>query len=393
MRRSSSSFLASLVVLVVTACAGGAEDIAEAASDAGMDGLAGADAPADVAPETAGPKPTTGLVTNQRIVYADGLHNENTDLTWWNGATWLVFRGGETGQTGSPKARLKVFRSTDLGDTFALAAEIFMPDRDNRDPKFLIQDGRLVLMAISRVPGGHIRDAGGLAWTVRTESSDGVTWTTPPVKVYEETWGFWRYARHGALLYATGYNDGDTQVGLFSSPDGIQWQRVSLIYDSAPDIPSEAELQFFGDTAVSLVRLDNGATLVEEGHTAVCVAEPPYAAWDCGRLFDKRLDGPVWFQHQGRQLVVARKHLPGSHKRTALYEILGALDDPRASLELKELFEFQSAGDTAYASVMPMGGAQFLVTWYSSAVSKDEIWLSGMISPSDIWAAWIDLGK
>jgi len=393
MRFGSWISFAFFVPLVVAACSGATDDIADALSDAGTDVLPEADAPADVLPEAAGPKPTTGLVTNQRIVYSDGLHNENTDLAWWNGATWLVFRGGETGQTGSPKARLKVFRSPDLGDTFELVAEIFMPERDIRDPKFLVEDGRLVLMAISRVPGGHIRDAGGLAWTVRTESSNGVTWTTPPVKVYDETWGFWRYTRHGALLYATGYNDGDTQVGLFSSPDGIQWQKVSLIYDSAPDIPSEAELQFFSDTAVSLVRLDNGATLVEEGHTAVCVSEPPYATWDCGRQFDKRLDGPAWFHHQGRQLVVARKHLPGSHKRTALYEILGALDDPLAPLELKELFELQSAGDTSYASVMPLGGAQFLVTWYSSVVAKDEIWLSGMISPSDIWAAWIDLDR
>src|SRR5262249_39011557 len=92
-------------------------------------------------------KPTTGLVTNQHIVYRDGLHNENTDLIRWNDKTYLVFRGGETAQLGSPKARLKVYESSDAGDTWKLNAEIFMPDRDIRDPKFVIEDDKLVIYA------------------------------------------------------------------------------------------------------------------------------------------------------------------------------------------------------------------------------------------------------
>ena len=338
------------------------------------------------------PKPTTGFVSNQRIAYTDGLHNENTDLVAWNDELWLVFRGGETAQTGSPIARLKVFRSADGGDRFDLAAEIFVPDRDIRDPKFVVEDGALVIYAISRVPGGHVRDAGGLAWTVRTQSRDGVKWSDP-VRIFDETWGFWRFVRHGDAWYATGYNDGDVQVGFFRSVDGVSWQKVSLIYDSDPDVPSEAELQFLGDTAVSLVRLDNGKTLLDEGHTAICVAQPPYAAWDCGRMLDKRLDGPNWFSHDGRQIVIARKHLPDGRKRTAIYELKGDLANPAARIDLLELAELQSAGDTSYVGVASLGGDQYLVSWYSSDVPSDPIWMVGMFSPSDIWLAWLDFGK
>ena len=344
------------------------------------------------APDVAavGAKPTTALVSNQRIAYSDGLHNENTDLISWKGATWLVFRGGEFSQGGSPKARLKVFRSLDLGDELTMTAEIFMPERDIRDPKFLIQDGKLAIYAISRIPGGHVRDEGGLAWTVRSETSDGSHWS-PPTAVYDEKWGFWRYAEHGGLYWATGYNDGDVQVGLFSSADGSKWRKVSLIYDSQPDVPSEAELQFFGETAVSLVRLDNGASLLDEGHTAICVAPPPYVQWNCARKLDKRLDGPKWFAHKGRQFIMARKHIADGKKRTALYELRGDLADVAAAVHLDELFEFQSAGDTAYVGVMPMGGAQFLVSWYSGVVATDEPWITGMFAPTDIWLAWVDL--
>lgn len=349
-------------------------------------------APAPVALPAQNPKPTTGFVSNQRIVYTDGLHNENTDLVVWQGKMWMVFRGGEISQVGSPTARLKVWRSADLGDRWELVAEIFMPDRDIRDPKFLIQGDKLAIFAITRVPGGHVRDADGLAWTVRAESADGVKWSAP-VKIAEETWGFWRYAKLKNAWYATAYNDGDTQVGLFSSTDGKAWQKVSLIVDSPKDVPSEAELQFFGDVAVSLVRMDNGSDLLQEGHTAVCLAKAPFAKWDCGRQFNKRLDGPNWFAHRGRQFVVARKHLPDTRKRTAVYEILGNLPDPKAALELKELAELQSAGDTAYVGVAPMGGDQFLVSWYSSDVPKDDKWIVGMFTPSDIWLGWLDFSK
>ena len=365
--------------------------VAIALASCGTSSTTSADAMSDTSADVAsGPKATTGLVSNQRIVYKDGLHNENTDLIHWQDKTWLVFRGGEDSQVGSPKARLKVYQSVDLGDHITLTAEVFMPDRNIRDPKFLVQDGKLVIYAIARVPGGHLRDEGGLAWTVRTESSDGISWTTPQ-KIYDEKWGFWRFAEHGGLLYATAYNDGDTQVALLSSADGKAWQQVSLIVNSKPDVPSEAELQFFGDTAVSLVRMDNGTSLLDEGHTAICVAAPPYAKWDCSRMLNKRLDGPKWFSWNGRQFIMARKHLDDGRKRTAIYEILGDLATVSASVTLNELFEFQSAGDTAYVGVLPMGGGQFLVSWYSSDVPTDEIWASGMFTPSEIWLAWLDL--
>ncbi|MFO0727959.1 MAG: hypothetical protein U1E65_29535 [Myxococcota bacterium] len=340
-----------------------------------------------------GEKPTTAFVSNQRIVYGDGLHNENTDLIRWHDKLYMVFRGGETSQVGSPTARLKVWESSDLGDQWKLNAEIFMPERDIRDPKLVVEGDALAIYAITRVPGPHVRDATGLAWTVRVATQDGVHFTSPPERIFDETWGFWRYTRHGDTLYATGYNDGDVKVGFFAKEGDQAWKQVSLIYDSEPDVPSEAELSFFGDTAVSLVRLDNGTSLLDEGHTAICVSNPPYSSWDCGRKFDKRLDGPNWFAHDGRQFVVARKHLDGQRKRTAVYEILGNLADPKGAVELKELAELESRGDTAYVGAVPINDHQTLVSWYSSYLNEDPDWLTGIFAPSNIWLAWLDFSK
>ena len=127
-----------------------------------------------------------GFATHQRIIYSDGLHNENTEMMRLHGRTLLVFRGGEEGQIGSARARINIFESRDRGRTFALLSEVnandLPGDRDIRDPKLVRMGGRLFLYAISRLPGFHYRDLGGRAWTVRAESvRDG--WPVEDVRV------------------------------------------------------------------------------------------------------------------------------------------------------------------------------------------------------------------
>jgi hypothetical protein len=124
-------------------------------------------------------------------------------------------------------------------------------------------------------------------------------------------------------------------------------------------VPSEAELQFFGDnnqTAVALVRLDN-QDILANGQTAICTSTDPFVTWECGRRIEERLDGPTWIVEgqgsQARSFVFARKHLPCTRKRTAIYELRGDLADPNAAIEVCEIQEVDSAGDTAYTSLGP----------------------------------------
>ena len=55
--------------------------------------------------------------------------------------------------------------------------------------------------------------------------------------------------------------------------------------------------------------------------------------------------------------------------------------------------ELPSAGDSAYAGIAPLGGSRFLATWYSSNTTADETWFLGLLGPSDIWQATIDLAS
>lgn len=359
--------------------------------------------------------PPAGLVTNQRFAYSDGLHNENTDLLALDGRILLIFRGGETGQIGSDAAHINVFASDDEGQSWQPQAEISAAtlggDRDIRDPKLVVFDDRLFLYATSRLPGGHYRDLLGQAWFLRSESDDGGRTWSDPVKTFadvddqgqETFWDMWRFTERTPThtLYALGYDDGDDQVAMFASTDGVDWQKVSVVIDSYDDVPSEAELHFFGDdqqTAVALVRLDNQGIL-QDGQTAICTSQAPFASWECGRRIEQRLDGPSWLSGDvagtHREFVVARKHLPCTFKRTALYELRGDLADPSSPIEVCEDAVLNSAGDTAYTGLALLGGDRYLVSWYSSTIpaTGDVPWLEGTFTPADIWVADLDLSK
>ena len=223
----------------------------------------------------------------------------------------------------------------------------------------------------------------------------------------ETFWGFWRYTKrpytkagkHRRTLFATGYQDFDTAVGLFASDDGITWEKRSTIIASYNDVPSEAELQFFGknhETAVALVRLDN-QDILADGQTAICTSHDPFVTWECGRRIEQRLDGPTWIVRRARgrvrSFVFARKHLPCTFKRTAIYELRGDLTDPGAAIEVCEIQELKSSGDTAYTSLAPLSRNRSLLAWYSSPVDQELPWFEGISSPSDIWLADVDFRR
>ena len=289
--------------------------------------------------------------------------------------------------------------------------------RDIRDPKLVEMDGRLFLYAISRVPGFHYRDLGGQAWTVRAESTDGGRTWTPPVRTYQPTstrrgaetfWGFWRYTKRTyseagkrrRTLFATGYRTSTSRSG--SSPPttaspGRSGRRSSTSYN---DVPSEAELQFFGknhEIAVALVRLDN-QDILADGQTAICTSHEPFVSWECGRRIEQRLDGPTWIVRRahGRDAQLRlRAQAPAVHVQA--HRHLRAARRPdrsrRAPIEVCEIQELKSSGDTAYTSLAPLSRNRFLLAWYSSPVDQELPWFEGISSPSDIWLADVDFRR
>ncbi len=336
-------------------------------------------------------------------------HNENTDLTTFDGAIYLVHRTAES-QVLGPNSALRVYRSTDGGKTFAMLAILPAPtaatypdfgDRDLRDPSFDVVDGKLAMKALIRLPVTSMRDANVDTITIGTVSNDGGTTWSPFTPLTTPTtgdgWSFWRIRSSGGIHYSAAYEDGDKDVRLFSSPDGKTWTMGAEIYGVATDTPLETEIVFMpSGRMLALVRMDgtDDEILGNVGRlrTKVCWAMPPYDHFDCPQeLTGVRLDGPVAFFHDDRLFVVARKHLIeiADRKRTAVYELTGTLEG--GPLAISELGVLPSAGDTAYAGAADVDADHVLVTWYSSNVGQDGPWARTILEASDIWQTTFDM--
>jgi hypothetical protein len=371
----------------------------------GSDGaLALPDAPpagADAGPAwLAGPEilvPGVGL-TNEECRGAVCPHNENTDLITWKGAIYLVHRTALS-QILGPNSSLRVYRSTDKGQTFDLQAILPAPsDRDLRDPCFYVAGDKLVIKALTRLPVGSTRDSNVDTITVGTTSTDGAAWT-PFAPLAPATWSFWRVRERGGVFYAAAYEDGDKSIKLFTSPDGATWTAGPVVYDVAADTPLEPEILFMpSGRMLVFFRLD-GTTEELLGNfgrlrTQVCWAEAPYTSFSCPQqLAGVRLDGPVAFFHGARLFVVARKHFiePADRKRTTLFELGGDLEG--GPLTITDHGDLPSAGDTAYAGVADIDADRAVVTWYASDLSEDAPWARAILDASDIWKATIDFRK
>ncbi len=325
-------------------------------------------------------------------------HNENTDLFRFKGDVFLVHRTAES-QILGPNSALFVYRSRDEGKSFEKVAVIpAVNDRDIRDPIFYEVGGELFIKAITRVRGFTPRDQDVETVSVTFRSSDGVAWSyVGPIG--DERWGFWRVTEHDGTLYSAAYEDGDLQVVLHTSTDGVNWTPGAQIYGVAEDTPLETELVITPEgRMLAIVRMDgtDDELMGEAGRlrTKLCWADAPYTSFTCPHeIGGQRLDGAVHFWHEGRLFVVARKHLqPTMRKRTSVFELVGDLE--RGPLDVVEWAELPSASDTAYAGAVPLkDGAGVLLSWYSGDVAKDQPWTTGMLGETDIWLADLRLAE
>jgi hypothetical protein len=228
-------------------------------------------------------------------------------------------------------------------------------------------------------------------------SADGVNWTNDTV-VAPHGWSFWRVKENAGVYYSAAYQDGDQQVVLYHSTDGLAWTAGPQIYGVSADTPLETELTFMpSGKMLALVRTDGtDAELlgdVEPLRTKICWSDPPYASFSCPQEFDtERLDGPLSFFWQGRLFVIARKHLVGTgKKRTSLFEIGGTLEG--GPLTIKEWGQLPSAGDTSYAGIAMSDPSHAVTSWYSGDLTLDQPWVTGMFAPTSIWLGTIDFTK
>ena len=325
----------------------------------------------------------------------DSLHNSNTDMLEWRGLFYIAYVSSPF-HFGSDKSVLHVKFSNDQGHTWT-GVDTFNPTgEDIRDPKFAVIGNRLFLYALkntSFVAEPYI--------TVYSYTEDGIAWSPFEIVPKLDGWLFWRpKTLDGVTFYNSAYWYQHGKSVLLQSTDGINWQMVSSIHSGGHN--DETEIQFLPDgRLLATARLEydswgDGMFGQLLGSTLITVSDPPYTTWtDLLESKVTRLDGPYLFTYHNRIYAVGR-YQPDlgrsgpltdqgsilARKRTSLFEV--RLDG------LAYLTDLPSDGDTSYSGLVLDGDTAY-ISYYTSPISHDYAWILGMLAPSQVRMAKVDL--
>jgi hypothetical protein len=337
----------------------------------------------------------TNIVLEHWAITDDDHHNSNTDMIEWNG-TWYLSYVSSPWHFGNDDSVMHVKRSFDKGGTWEEVTAFNPPGEDIRDPKFAIIGGKLFLYALkntSFIAEPYI--------SVYSISENGTDWTPFKSVPGLDGWLFWRpKTQDGELFYNAAYWYEHGESILLKSTDGINWETVSTINQGERN--DETEIEFMADgrlLATGRLEYDEKMDAIfgdPRGSTLIAVAEPPYTTWtELTQSLVTRLDGPYLFTYNGR-IYAAGRYQPDlgksgpmtdqgsclSRKRTALYEV--------RETGLAYLTDFPSNGDTSYVGLVIEGNVAYL-TYYTSPLNHDFAWVMGMLLPTEIRMAKIDL--
>ncbi len=291
-------------------------------------------------------------IVSVRRIWDRATHNAFTDLIRFQDRWYCTFREAE-GHVGGD-GRLRLLVSPD-GETWESAALVSADGIDLRDPKLSITpDGRLMLLAGGSVYQGRVL----LGRRPRVAfSSDGRRWSTPRPILAEGDW-LWRVTWRQGRAYGISYRTDPRRGILYSSPDGIEYQKVTDL-----DLPgaAEATLRFLPDgEMIALVR--------REGDTrrgSIGVSRAPYQQWEW-REIPHRLGGPNFLLLPDGRFWAGSRDLTGE-ARTALARM------DRQSYE--PVLTLPSGGDTSYPGLVWHDNLLWM-SYYSSHQGKAAIYLA-----------------
>lgn len=300
-------------------------------------------------------------VTSIRKIYDDGNHNAFTSLCQFRGRLYLAFRSSPSGHGVMPDSRIVILTSED-GHDWEEAFSYSLPNRDPRDPHFLIFNDRLMVYSGTwyydpDVPAERnwLDHLGHAVWT-----DDGTTWQGPQALEGTKGYYIWDAAAHDGKAYLCGRRIGRPSTAdtpavresvILQSDDGFKWESIGIFQSNEGN---ETALLFEEDgTGVAVAR--------RQGNARLCRAQPPYEKWTCTDL-GQFIGGPMlarWGDHYlvgGRALRTPKE--PGRNPRTVLWWLI---DD-----ELVEIAELPSGGDNSYPGFVPLSDTHGLLSYYSS---------------------------
>ena len=352
----------------------------------------------------------TPILCDYRKVYSDPerpevMHHAFTDLTYFQGEFFLTFRKGPG--HGLPTSSnvesevIVVLRSRD-GIAWSEEAVLKVEGLDNRDPKFLNEEGRLRVYTFCV----QIPPRPQLTVTYGFERKGPGRWSEPFRCAPS---AFWRPKKWRGQYVVSNQ---DVPIKLLTSPDGRNWKEHSAICEAASGA-NETDLWVEGDQLMAFSRSDpkegvhymlasrfiesdNRWETVSSGRIvqAPCVFEVGDRLFVSGRTCAYPHEE---FTELGRAFGQFGRGEPGAEEvdleqvekyhhglRTGIF----VMDGTRA----RQVAELLSAGDSSYTGVVQYGD-EIVLSDYSMHEVYPKIRCPGdWNTPSDIYVSRIRFG-
>ena len=328
---------------------------------------------------------TSAHINSVNRVYSDENHSAFTDMCRFNDRLYLCFRTCPDGHGVFSTSSIIIMASSD-GSEWTRVHSFNVPNRDTRDPHFLIFRERLFLYTGTWLPSleGELRDLNDhLGYAVLTK--DGRSWEGP--HLLEGTYGhyIWRAASFGQTAYLCGRRrcgfrpnvesekvQEEIEAVMLESDDGLVW-RFAAFFNT--DFGNETAFLFEPDGSVLALARGGGPQPAR-----ICRSSPPYAEWSRTNL-DRNIGGPLLARWGNRYLVGGRKTLVADMVTNHGAFIEGQAITTLYWLQndiLHEIVELPSAGDNSYPGFIEIDEHRALVSYYSSHEGQASIYLANL---------------
>ncbi len=319
-------------------------------------------------------------VTNVRRVFHNGEHNAFTDLTVFKGAFYLAFRSCPDGHGVSPNASVVILTSKDTRE-WKQVHRFAIPQRDTRDPHFLVFKDRLFVYTGTWFSGdAPIRDSSKLDLNMHlgfaSTTADGREWSEPVM--LDGTFGHyvWRAAAFGGKAYLCGRRKIGFKIGPRGEPNEVE--SMMLESDDGLVWRSQAKFQTVdGDETAFLFERDGSVIGIGRRRSTAQLlrSNPPYQKWRRTDL-DRHIGGPLLARWGGRLIVGGRRSTQEGPK-TSLCWLNGD--------KLSEIASLPSAGDNSYPGFVAITPTKAVVSWYSSHEnSETAIYMADLSIAQDL---------
>lgn len=342
-----------------------------------------------------------------------GPANNNLDVALFGGRLYLAFRTGLT-HFASEDVRVHVI-STDDHRTWRKETELFFA-RDLREPRFLNQGDTLLLYVTQLGTNPTSFDVGD---TMLTETTGDGAWSTP-TRVRDDGTLIWRTQTDGLrqLVTAhrgwrnnTGSDAGAVDAVLWQTDDGRSFAPVGISEVVFPEGVSEFDIaKHPAGGWVAVGRNEQGITGRGFGSVICSMATLEQRPWTCD-VSPKKYDSPRLFTAFDQVFLIARRNVT----TTGNYDLGNGQDISRAQATANDvdywsrpkacslwrvradrtidyLADLPSAGDTCFASIVPVTDRRVLAYNYTSDIVRPDLpWLTGQTNPTYIYWATIDL--